>query len=112
MRVVKRQTTFWEFAEATRHFFVHFTKKKEQRFVQGEFSNFEIVSNHPVLEHYIHPWLSVYVATPPHDPDRLFHELADLLSSEFHSWRHPSEYFNKQCDALTLLRAGCGLLLN
>jgi hypothetical protein len=54
----------------------------------------------------------VYVATPPHDPDRLFYELSDLLSSELHSWRHPSEYFNKQCDAVTVLRAGFGLLLN
>jgi len=112
MRVVKRQTTFWEFADATRHCCVHFTNKKEQRFVEGEFENVEIVSNHPVLDHYFYPWSSVFIAKPPNDPGLVLKELTDLVASEYQHWRHPFEYFNRQYDTLTLLRAGFGLLLD
>ena len=109
LRIAQRQTTYWDFSGPEGTTRVHFVDKQEHSFVSPACESFRVVSEHPVLVDYRDPWISIYLASSPSQPDLALEDLAGTVSSAAGPWRSPSVYFNDQMDPLELLRRGSGL---
>jgi len=110
LRIVKRQTTYWDLAGCGRSLRVHFLDKQEHCFVQAEVPSFEITDDHPLLLPYKHPWQSVYISASLQQPEAFLHGLLAALNAELSPWRSAEIYFNRHVDAISILRNGYGFL--
>lgn len=110
MRIVKRQTTYWDFQDdhGVRRF--HFIGKAEQHISETEVAEFTVVTEHPVLIDYEHAWRTIYLGAHGLDPESVLAHLALLVSAEVGPWRPLAHYLNPDVDALLLLRSGHGMI--
>jgi hypothetical protein len=110
LRIVRRQTTYWDLAGDGRSLRVHFLDKQEYCFVQAEVPSFEITDDHPLLIPHKDPWQSVYISASLQQPEAFHHSLLAVLNAELSPWRRAETYFNRQADPISILRDGYGLL--
>jgi len=110
LRIVKRQTTYWDFGDEGRSFRIHFLGKQEQRFSQEAVPSFEIVSDHLVLMEYRFRWDSLYVSSASREPESLLRGLLASLNQGLLPWRDAAGYFNNLSGPLAVLRSGYGFL--
>jgi hypothetical protein len=96
LRIVKRQTTYWEFAGSNEAFRVRFIGKQEQRFIEPECPTFQIVRSHTVLLDYEFSWQAIYLSSAAASAESLFERMAVALATEISPWRSSSAYFNQQ----------------
>ena len=111
MKIMRRQTTFWDIQDSEGSQRLHFTGKKEQRFVSAEFAQWEIFDAHPVLAHHREPWRSMYFAAPCENPAALIEVIKAKVRDLSQGWRGAAEYFNPHFETEKLLRTGSGLLM-
>jgi hypothetical protein len=99
--VERRQTTSWTLRSAAgRRFRVHFSGKRETRFLSANYSSVELLDAHPVLQNYQERWTSLFVsnakAAPPTSADRLDACVAAVTQG----WRSLRDYQRAPADAV------------
>ena len=112
LHISHRQTTFWDFTGPGGTQRVHFLQKQEQSFVSPECDGFAVVTQHPALLNYQHPWSSIYISSAPPEPAGMLDDVTSRIASVVAPWRRGSDYFNNLVDPLTLLREGSGLFVH
>lgn len=109
-RIARRQTTYWELEAANgRLVRVHFTGKRETRQAGDAFDHVELHADHPLLDQYRQPWVSVFVTNTERIGDAVEAELNLELARATGGWRAASEYL--ALGGAGTLRGGFGLLL-
>lgn len=117
-RIVRRQTTYWDFAPRSGPGWrVHFTGACERLFADAEYSTLAVHDQHPLLVEYESPWGSLYVArVPPQLDERaladVLREVDEGVRAGSRGWRSLSAYLNDYAKPRGgVLALGFGLLL-
>ncbi|MEZ4296665.1 MAG: hypothetical protein R3B70_16985 [Polyangiaceae bacterium] len=109
-RVVARQAFYWELvAESGTTYRVHFLEPLEAVCGGTEYSRVELVTEHPVLDHYSRDWAMLDIHAAPEDPARVAARLEAAVREKAQGWRGLSAYSNGSAE--WLLAGGFGLLM-
>lgn len=111
-RIGRRQTTYWEIhptnGVATR---IHFSGKKEMRFVEPDYAAVAVTEAHPVLVQYQESWVSLFVKGVPRSVSKLLEAVAARVASVTAGWRHANEYLAHGGPTTDVLKAGNGRMM-
>jgi hypothetical protein len=109
-----RQTTYWdlEFTGPSQSARVHFIGKVELHYVSSQFSELSLSREHPVLADYSEPFRQVFLSKPASAPELVVEQLSELVRTWSEGWRALEHYANPQCNPLSVLRDGYGLLIS
>ena len=111
----RRQTTYWDLEpvdpahQPTR---VHFIGKVEHCYVSARFAGASLFQEHPILADYVEPTLTLYVSNVAARPELALAQLAQRVREWSHGWRALARYQNQECDPLSILLGGYGLLMS
>ena len=114
IRIVTRQTTYWDVAtdRPEAGYRIHFHGKLEFAFTETCASPIAIHAEHPLLLEYSEPNASIYISTKSSDPDATVSQLSSLAEHRFRGWRSLARYLNQCMPAEEILSKGHGLLLS
>lgn len=109
-RIARRQTTYWELqTQSTGLARVHFSNKRETRFVSVEYDRVALTDEHPLLAAYWQQWASVFVSDAKRCGARFLADLAGRVGLASGGWRSADEYLALGGNGV--LREGYGLLM-
>ncbi|WP_444895973.1 hypothetical protein [Microbulbifer sp. SSSA005] len=109
--IVERQSTFVRFVTAESHQYkINYIRKKEFLFDELVFRGVYVVCSHPLLTHYEEDTLDIYVSSRAENASALANEFSDMTRKEYYGWLTLDECFNSQCDIVSILDDGYGLL--
>ncbi|MBX7113205.1 MAG: hypothetical protein K1X64_02635 [Myxococcaceae bacterium] len=91
--IVRRQTTYWVTQpNAGPMARVHFSGKRESRFVEVDYASAEISGKHPLLRDYQEAWSNLYVSNAQRASVDAFERVQACVSESSEGWRRFEEY--------------------
>lgn len=111
-RIEKRQTTYWSVRTKTGRWKIHFSGKKEVRFVHPDFMTVKFTSEHPLLNHYQQHWGKLCVSARTRDPVAVLRQLEAIVLASSNGYRQLTDYLNGSTEvANAVLTQGFGCIL-